>query len=60
MAAYAIVRDGIVENIVEWDGESDWQPPTGSQAIPVPTETNAGIGSTYDGTTFSAPPPPSN
>ena len=26
---YAIIRDGIVENIILWDGVSDWTPPEG-------------------------------
>lgn len=60
MAMYAVLDDGKVVNIVDWDGESDWQPPTGTQAILVPTGIDAGIGSTYDGTTFSQPPAPSD
>lgn len=31
---YVIIRDGIVENVVQWDGDvNKWQPPEGTQAI---------------------------
>lgn len=31
---YVIIRDGIVENVVEWDGDpAIWQPPEGAQAV---------------------------
>lgn len=33
---YAIVKDGIVENTVEWDGETPWSPPEGATAHAYP------------------------
>lgn len=30
---YAIVRDGLVDGIVLWDGQSDWAPPSGCVAM---------------------------
>lgn len=53
--SYAIVEKGVVTNIVVWDGESDWTPPTGATAVLVPADTFVSIGYTYNGTTFSAP-----
>lgn len=32
MAKYVIVRAGIVENSVEWDGGPTWSPPDGTEA----------------------------
>lgn len=34
MATYAVVKDGVVENIVEWDGNLDsWSPDDGCEAL---------------------------
>jgi hypothetical protein len=33
---HAIVRNGIIENVVEWDGESSWSPPEGTQLHQAP------------------------
>jgi hypothetical protein len=52
---YAIVENGVVTNIVVWDGGEDWTPPVDSTAMPVPADTFVSIGYTYNGTTFSAP-----
>lgn len=30
---YVVVRDGIVENVILWDGEADWTPPEGTTAV---------------------------
>lgn len=30
MARYKVIRDGRIENIVEWDGVSQWQAPSGA------------------------------
>ncbi len=53
---YAVVRDGVVENVVLWDGESDWAPPEGSILVETAA---AGPGDTYDGAKFrkSVAPP---
>lgn len=46
---YAVVRDDVVENIVEWDGvladeqhPDAWMPPEGTDVIPLPE--GVGIG----------------
>lgn len=53
MTRYAIIRDGRVENVAEWDGDrNSWSPPEGSVAVPSDT---AGLGDDFDGLTFSKP-----
>lgn len=52
---YALVENGIVVNVVLWDGESEWTPPTGQQAVTIPDGSEAAIGWTYDGTNFTPP-----
>jgi hypothetical protein len=39
---YALVEDGLVVNIIEWDGQADWSPPDNFQAIAA--EPQVGIG----------------
>jgi hypothetical protein len=55
---YAIIGNGTVANTVVWDGQSAWQPPEGATVVLIPDGAYVGIGSTYDGTNFSAPPAP--
>lgn len=55
---YAIIENGVVVNTVVWDGSTDWTAPTGAQVVPIPVGADVGIGSTYDGSTFTPPPPP--
>jgi hypothetical protein len=50
---HAVVRDGVVENVVEWNGDSEWTPPEG--ATVVAATDSVGVGWSYDGETFSAP-----
>lgn len=52
---YAVVENGVVINIVVWDGKSEWQPVTG-EAVQCPSQ--VGIGWFYDGSNFSQPPTP--
>lgn len=57
----AIVRDGIVVNIVElpnfWTGaEGQWQPPPRAQAVDLAP--GAAIGGTWDGTAYMPPAAP--
>lgn len=52
---WALIANGVVENIVVWDGESAWSPPPGCTLVEV-TGTATGPGWTYDGATFSPPP----
>lgn len=30
---FAVVENGIVVNVVLWDGETDWQPPEGANLV---------------------------
>jgi hypothetical protein len=55
MSAYALINQAsrIVENIVEWDGESEWQSPEGFLVVET---TTALIGWTYADGEFSPPP----
>jgi hypothetical protein len=52
---YAIVANGVVTNVVLWDGVSEWTPPTGSTANLLPADSQVSVGYTFDGTTFTAP-----
>lgn len=59
-SVYAIVRDsdGLVLNVVLWDGEAQWSPPAGTTAVPDATspDQQAVIGGTYSTETgFSLP-----
>lgn len=53
---YAIVTDGVVENIVEWDGGEGWSPPEGSEAVEAVGSVS--MGWTYDGDEFAPPTAP--
>lgn len=57
MKTYAVVQANIVVNMVAWDGQTEWTPPPEMTAQDV-TGQNVGIGSTWNGTAFSAPPDP--
>lgn len=52
---YAVVASGVVTNVILWDGESDWTPPTGSMANLLPAGSQVGVGYTVDGATYTAP-----
>lgn len=58
MAIYAVVASGTVTNLVIWDGQSDWQPPSGSIAVLATDE--AAVGGTYAEATGVFTPPPYN
>ena len=52
---YAIINSGIVENIVEWDGTSEYN----TDGVLVEADTNAYIGGVYaDGSFVARPPEP--
>lgn len=53
---YAVVRDGMVENVIRWDGEAEWSPPEGADLVAL-GEAAIGPGYTWDGAAFTAPPP---
>ena len=51
---YALIRDGVVENVSLWDGDlNKWQPPEG--IVCVPASDQCGVGWTWDGETFFPP-----
>lgn len=56
---YAVIENGQVVNVIVWDGDTDnWQPPEGQIAVDISEGSTAGIGYTYDGEVFTAPPVP--
>ena len=56
MARYAVIESGSVDNIIEWDGSAAW--PDASKCVLITAEeTNAVIGASYDGSSFSYTPP---
>ena len=55
MANYAVVKNGVVENIVVWDGQTAFSV-EGSEIVEVTDNTR--IGGTYDGTFHYVEPTP--
>ncbi|MEX7607211.1 hypothetical protein [Enterobacter asburiae] len=55
MANYALIRNGVVGNVVIWDGEGDI---FADYTTVIIDGLNAGIGWSYDGKTVTAPPVP--
>ena len=52
---YAIINSGIVENIIEWDGTSEYH----TDGVLVEADANAWIGGVYaDGAFVARPPEP--
>lgn len=56
MPTYALVKDGVVENTVIWDGEGDLF--SDYQVIELSEDESAGPGWSYDGKEFYPPPEP--
>ncbi|WP_089617479.1 hypothetical protein [Escherichia coli] len=56
MSKYAVVKDGKVENVIEWDGKADWVAPDGYSVAKIPASSTVGIGWDYDGKNFSPSP----
>lgn len=55
MQRYALINnENIVENIVSWDGVSEWTPPENTTCFNV-EDIECEIGSSYDGTAFTPP-----
>ena len=52
---YAIVLNGIVDNVVIWNGEGIVPGLTGSEAVLLSADQDCSIGWTYDGSTFAEP-----
>lgn len=56
MTTYAIVENGLVTNIIVWDGIASFTPPNGSTLVKVPDGTYTGPGATYSNGIFGPPP----
>lgn len=57
MKRWAVISDGIVKNIVAWDGESNWSPPNESDLVIEIYDLPVAIGWTYNGSEFINPNP---
>jgi hypothetical protein len=56
MANYAVIKDGVVNNVIVADTQAIAQEVTGLTCVEIEHVPGApGIGWTYDGTNFSAP-----
>lgn len=56
---HAIVREGVVENVILWDSENSvWDAPEGVDVILVPWEEFVGVGYLFDGKNFTSPQEP--
>jgi len=55
---YVVIRDGTVENICEWDGESTWTPPPGT-TVELAEGITVGIGWQWNDGQPIDPNPPS-
>jgi hypothetical protein len=53
MARHAIIVSGVVENVIEWDGKAEWQPPVGSTVVQLDDDQPCGPGWIYDGIQFT-------
>lgn len=53
---YAVSVNGVVADVVLWDGVSPWTPPEGSTVTLLPDDSPVFPGYTFDGTNFTAPP----
>jgi len=57
MATYAIIENGVVMNMVVWDGKTEWSPPEGTEAIEC-NDDSCQIGGSYMDGVFIPPPLP--
>lgn len=53
MNKYAIIKDGVVDNIVLWDGKTPYDPGKGCVLVDLAGLDAVGIGDTFDGKTFT-------
>ncbi len=59
MDSYAVVDGtGLITNIIEWDGESEWTPPEGNTSVLCGNDTECIIGGFYQNGAFTPPPKP--
>ncbi|MDE1901531.1 MAG: hypothetical protein KGI37_07805 [Alphaproteobacteria bacterium] len=53
---YALIKAGVVDNLIEWDGAGNYIPPEGFTAVEATAGTQ--IGATYVNGVFTNPTPP--
>lgn len=56
MSTYAIVENGVVANVIVWDGVAEYTPPDGTALVQIPDGTYTGPGATYSNGAFGPPP----
>lgn len=44
MKRYAIIKENIVDNIILWDGYSNWEPPQGTFLVQLPEDARVSVG----------------
>lgn len=58
-ASYAVIENGMVVNVIVWDGEAEFTVPDNHQLINISDISDQpGIGWVYSGGVFTAPPTP--
>ena len=60
MATFAVIQNDTVTNVIVADTQADAELATGATCVEYTDANPAGIGWTYDGTTFTAPVAPTN
>lgn len=55
MATYAVIENGVVTNMILWDGVSQFAPPTGAILKELPANSAVTTGWTWDGLDFVGP-----
>jgi hypothetical protein len=53
MASYAVISNGVVENVIVWDGVAPY--PNSEALVDLTANPQVGPGYTYNGTTFTPP-----
>lgn len=57
MKRWAVISDGIVRNIIAWDGVSEWSPPNIEDIVIEIEDKPVSIGWIYNGSEFIDPNP---
>lgn len=56
MARYGLIKDGVVDNVVEWDGDTNkWQPPADIELVLMDEGEGFGVGDLYTNGVFERP-----